>query len=74
MRPDAVIALNRCKCGWLGGPSGRCHCASEQVQRYRNKISGPLLDRIDKYIEVPSLSFDEMQGAKVNAAPLCVNV
>jgi magnesium chelatase family protein len=59
-----IAAMNPCKCGWLGDPSGRCRCTSEQVQRYRNKISGPLLDRIDMHVEVPRLSFDEMQGAK----------
>jgi magnesium chelatase family protein len=59
-----VAAMNPCKCGWLGDPSGRCRCTGEQVQRYRNKISGPLLDRIDMHVEVPRLSFDEMQGAK----------
>ena len=51
-------------CSFLGDPSGRCHCTSEQVQRYRNRISGPLLDRIDMHVEVPRLSFDVMQGPK----------
>ncbi len=59
-----VAAMNPCKCGWLGDASGRCRCTSEQVQKYRSKISGPLLDRIDMYVEVPRLSFDEMQGEK----------
>lgn len=57
-----VAAMNPCPCSWLGDPSGRCHCTSEQVQRYRNRISGPLLDRVDMHVEVPRLSFDEMQG------------
>jgi len=56
--------MNPCPCGWLGDPSGRCRCTSEQVMRYRNRISGPLLDRIDLHVEVPRLSFDEMQGKK----------
>ena len=55
-------AMNPCKCGWLGDPSGRCHCTSEQVLKYRGKISGPLLDRIDMHVEVPRLGFDDMQG------------
>jgi magnesium chelatase family protein len=63
-RFQLVAAMNPCKCGWLGDPSGRCRCTSEQVQRYRNRISGPLLDRIDMHVEVPRLSFDVMQGAK----------
>ncbi len=47
--------MNPCQCGWLGDPSGRCHCTSEQVQRYRKRISGPLLDRIDMHVEVPAV-------------------
>jgi magnesium chelatase family protein len=63
-RFQLIAAMNPCKCGWLGDPSGRCHCTSEQVQRYRNRISGPLLDRIDMHVEVPRLSFEEIQGQK----------
>ncbi|UCC57083.1 MAG: YifB family Mg chelatase-like AAA ATPase [Gammaproteobacteria bacterium] len=63
-RFQLVAAMNPCPCSWLGDPSGRCHCTSEQIQRYRNRISGPLLDRIDMHVEVPRLSFDEMQGPK----------
>ena len=54
--------MNPCPCGYLGDASGKCRCTSEQVQRYRNRISGPLLDRIDMHVEVPRLSFEEMQG------------
>ncbi len=57
-----VAAMNPCPCGYLGDPSGRCHCTSEQVERYRRRISGPLLDRIDLQIEVPRLSFDTLEG------------
>ena len=48
-----VAAMNPCPCGHLGDPSGRCRCSSEQVQRYRNKLSGPFLDRIDLHLTVP---------------------
>jgi len=63
-RFQLIAAMNPCPCGYLGDPSGRCRCTSEQVQRYRNRISGPLLDRIDMHVEVPRLSFAEMEGLK----------
>lgn len=47
-----VAAMNPCPCGHLGNSNGRCRCTEEQVQRYRARLSGPLLDRIDMYIEV----------------------
>jgi len=47
--------MNPCPCGYLGDPSARCHCSAEQVARYRSRISGPLLDRIDLHVEVPRL-------------------
>ncbi|HXG27420.1 MAG TPA: YifB family Mg chelatase-like AAA ATPase [Nevskiales bacterium] len=51
-RFQLVAAMNPCPCGWLGDPSGRCRCTAEQVQRYRARISGPLLDRIDLHVQV----------------------
>ena len=51
-RFQLVAAMNPCPCGYYGDPSGRCRCNMEQVQRYRNKLSGPLLDRIDLHITV----------------------
>ncbi len=48
-----VAAMNPCPCGWLGDASGRCRCTGEQVARYRSRVSGPLLDRIDLSLEVP---------------------
>jgi len=54
-RFQLVAAMNPCPCGYLGHPNGRCHCTAEQVSRYRGKISGPLLDRIDLHIDVPSV-------------------
>ena len=47
-----IAAMNPCPCGYLGDTGGRCHCTEDQVNRYRQKISGPLLDRIDIHIEV----------------------
>jgi len=57
-----VCAMNPCKCGWYGHPSGRCTCSPQSVARYHSRISGPLLDRIDLYVEVPALNFDELRG------------
>lgn len=51
-RFQLVAAMNPCPCGYFGDPNGRCRCNPEQVQRYRNKLSGPLLDRIDLHITV----------------------
>ncbi len=57
-RFQLIAAMNPCPCGYLGDPSGRCHCSVEQVSRYRAKISGPLLDRIDMHLEVPRVSHE----------------
>jgi magnesium chelatase family protein len=67
-RFQLVAAMNPCPCAWLGDPSGRCHCTGEQIRRYRNRISGPLLDRIDMHLEVPRLSFEAMNGPKGEAS------
>jgi magnesium chelatase family protein len=48
-----IAAMNPCPCGHHGDPAGDCHCTGEQVQRYRARISGPLLDRLDLQVEVP---------------------
>jgi magnesium chelatase family protein len=50
-----VAAMNPCPCGWLGHASGRCRCSPDRVARYRARISGPLLDRIDLAIDVPAV-------------------
>ena len=56
-----VCAMNPCRCGWYGHPSGRCTCSENQVEQYMRRISGPLLDRIDMYIEVPSVEYEAMR-------------
>lgn len=50
-----VCAMNPCKCGWYGDPSGKCTCSENAVEHYRSRISGPLLDRIDMIIQVPAV-------------------
>lgn len=63
-----VAAMNPCPCGWLGDPRGRCRCSSQMTARYRQKLSGPLLDRIDLQIEVPALASHELaEGMPDNA-------
>ena len=56
-----VCAMNPCKCGWFGDPSGKCTCTEHAVQNYRSRISGPLLDRIDIIVEVPAVNFEDLR-------------
>ena len=56
-----VCAMNPCKCGWYGDPSGRCTCSEQAVLNYRSRISGPLLDRIDIVVEVPAVHFEDLR-------------
>ena len=62
-RFQLVAAMNPCPCGYLGDASGRCHCNIDQLERYRRKISGPLLDRIDMHVDVPRLPYAELEGS-----------
>ena len=59
-RFQLIAAMNPCPCGYHGHPSGRCRCTPDQILRYRSKISGPLLDRIDLHVEVPSLPVNQL--------------
>jgi magnesium chelatase family protein len=61
-RFQLIAAMNPCPCGYLGDSSGRCHCTSEQVMRYRARVSGPLLDRIDMHLEVPRVSHEVLRN------------
>ncbi len=63
-RFQLIAAMNPCPCGYLGDHSGRCHCSADQIARYRARISGPLLDRIDMHIEVPRLEVARLAGAR----------
>lgn len=59
-----VGAMNPCPCGYFGDKSGRCTCRPEQIKRYQEKLSGPLLDRIDLHITVPALPASDLQSAQ----------
>jgi magnesium chelatase family protein len=61
-RFQLVAAMNPCPCGYAGDPGGRCHCTAEQVARYRHRISGPLIDRIDMHVELAALSVEHLLG------------
>ena len=67
-RFQLVAAMNPCPCGYLGHSSGKCHCTPDQITRYRGRISGPLLDRIDLQIEVPALAADTFVSATGRSA------
>ncbi len=58
-----VAAMNPCPCGYLTEPQRKCRCTPREVDRYRSRISGPLLDRIDLHVEVPAVPVEEMLGA-----------
>lgn len=72
-------AMNPCRCGWYGHPSGRCACSAAQLKKYAERVSGPMLDRMDLHINVPSVEYEAMRRkrdaepsaavrARVNAA------
>lgn len=62
-RFQLVAAMNPCPCGYLGHTSGRCRCTPDQIDRYRRRLSGPLLDRIDLVVEVPAVTEAELRSA-----------
>lgn len=57
-----VAAMNPCQCGYFGDPKRECRCSPAQVERYRQKISGPLLDRIDIHVEAPAVEYKELSS------------
>jgi magnesium chelatase family protein len=76
-RFQLVAAMNPCPCGYHGHPTKSCRCSADQIDRYRNRISGPVLDRIDIQIEVPALpaaDFNGSKGSRVDSAALRARV
>ena len=71
-RFQLVAAMNPCPCGYLGDAERRCACGSEQVRRYRARVSGPLIDRIDLHIEVPRLAHRVLRGDVVEESSATV--
>ena len=65
-----VAAMNPCPCGYRGHPRRECLCTEHQVQRYRSKISGPLIDRMDLHVEVPVLKVDELFKSQIAVGSL----
>ncbi|MEW5297007.1 MAG: hypothetical protein WDW36_000245 [Sanguina aurantia] len=59
-----VAAMNPCPCGYAGDPRQRCQCTPDQILRYRSRISGPLLDRIDICVEVPQVPISDLSGPR----------
>jgi len=58
-----VAAMNPCPCGYLGHPGQECRCPPQQIQRYRSRISGPLLDRMDLHVDAPAVTIEELHAA-----------
>jgi magnesium chelatase family protein len=74
-----VAAMNPCPCGWLGHDSDRCHCTPDRIARYRGRVSGPLLDRIDLGVDVPAVPAEVLAAARSAAddeasAAVCARV
>lgn len=63
-----VASMNPCKCGYYGDTSRECKCSAGEIQRYMHKISGPMLDRIDIHIQVPSVKYSELSAQKKTAS------
>jgi magnesium chelatase family protein len=67
-RFQLIAAMNPCPCGYLGHPSARCRCTPDQIARYRGRLSGPLLDRIDLTVVVPPLTEHELRAGPGEAS------
>ncbi|MEM7011618.1 MAG: ATP-binding protein, partial [Verrucomicrobiota bacterium] len=69
---NLIAAMNPCPCGYLGDARRECTCNPGQIERYRAKISGPLLDRIDLHIDVPLVEYKELSSAELGESSAAV--
>jgi magnesium chelatase family protein len=67
-----AAAMNPCPCGYLGDTVRSCHCAPLDIERYRSRVSGPLLDRIDIHLEVPAVAYRDLAGARDDASSAAI--
>src|SRR5438034_4791039 len=67
-----VAAMNPCPCGYFGDLKRECRCGPTQVQRYRQRISGPLLDRIDLHIEVPAVEYRDVSSERAEETSVAI--
>jgi len=67
-----VAAMNPCPCGYFGDSQRECRCTQSQIQKYRNKISGPLLDRIDIHVEVPTIKYQNLASLEKGESSACI--
>lgn len=68
-RPLIVAASNPCPCGWYGDPIHECSCTPYAIQRYRSRVSGPLLDRLDLHVEVPRVPYADLASSGATGEP-----
>jgi magnesium chelatase family protein len=67
-----VAAMNPCACGYYGDPKRECRCKPSQILGYRNRVSGPLLDRIDLHVEVPSVRYQDLSGIATGESSMVI--
>jgi len=66
--------VHPCPCGWYGDPSGRCACAPSTITRYQNRISGPVLDRIDIHVEAPRVDYEKLSANRLGEPSRAIRV
>jgi magnesium chelatase family protein len=72
-RPLLVAAVNPCPCGYAGDPRLRCRCSADRIRAYRQRLSGPLLDRLDLHLVLPAVPLDDLQAEATGEASVAVS-